>query len=87
MKYYRQQLLQALKPADKVKVYEFDMQKHAATDNDKFDTCLIFSNEAAIHLIGKVNCLNVHTWRLENPCAIIQQQWDMPQPNVSCAIP
>jgi hypothetical protein len=62
------------------------MQKQAATDDDKFETCLIFSNEAMIHLSGKVDCLNVHTWRLENPCAIIQQQWNMPQPTVSCTI-
>jgi hypothetical protein len=62
------------------------VQAQAAMDDDKSATCLIFSNEAMFHLSGKVNCLNMCTWRLENPCATIQQLWDIPKLIVSCAI-
>jgi hypothetical protein len=84
MKCYKQQMLQALQPVDKVKQYEFWVQTQAAVDDDKSATRLIFSDEATFHLSGKVNHLNMHIQRLDNPCTTIQQQWDLPKLYVSC---
>jgi hypothetical protein len=57
MKYYKLQLLQALKPDDKVKQYELGMQMQADMEDDKFATCLIFSDEETFHLSGEVKIL------------------------------
>jgi hypothetical protein len=53
---------------------------------DKFVTCLIFSDEATFHLSRKVNHHNVRIWGTENPHATTEHQQDSPKLNVFCAI-
>jgi hypothetical protein len=60
MKYYKLQLLQTLKPDDRVKQCKFCMQIEADMEDDEFATHLIFSDEAMLHLSRKVNHHNVH---------------------------
>jgi hypothetical protein len=80
------QLLEALKPDEKVKWYEFCIKMQADMEDDEFATRLIFSDEATFHLSGKVNCHNVRTWSTENPHATIEHQRDSLILNVFCAI-
>ncbi|GBN90537.1 hypothetical protein AVEN_54331-1 [Araneus ventricosus] len=47
---------------------------------------LIFSDEAAFHLSGKVNRHNVRVWGTELPHVIVEQERDSPKVNVFCAI-
>lgn len=56
MKPYRIQLLQTLKPEDLIKRFEFCNNMQAAMeDDDGFEDCLVFSDEANFHISGKVN--------------------------------
>jgi hypothetical protein len=79
------QLLQALKPDDKVKWYEFCMQMQADMEND-FATRLIFRDEATFYLSGKVNLHNVRVLGTENSHATVEHQRDSPKLNVFCTI-
>jgi hypothetical protein len=64
---YRLQILQQLKPTDKVKRYDFCCKFLGNPAND--DTImnkLIFSHEATFHLYGRVNRHNLRIWGSEN---------------------
>ena len=43
---------------------------------------IIFSDEANLHLSGKVNRYNVRIWRSENPHATLEAERDSPKLNV-----
>ena len=62
MKPYRLQLVQALKEDDKRKRKEFCVAMLEKLEEDEFDECLIFSDEATFHTNGKVNKHNVRIW-------------------------
>ena len=47
---------------------------------------IIFSDEANLHLSGKVNRYNVRIWRSENPHATLEAERDSPKLNVFCAV-
>jgi hypothetical protein len=74
MKCYKLQLLQALKPDDKVKRYGFCVQMQGDVEDDEFATRLIFSDETVFLLSGKVNLHKVRLWGTEHPYATIQRQ-------------
>ncbi|KAL4104006.1 hypothetical protein QTP88_019319 [Uroleucon formosanum] len=80
------QLLQALKPNDKLKRLEFSIFMQEAMQDENFASRLVFSNEASFHLSGKVNRHNVRIWGTTNPHAIIEHERDSPKLNVFCAI-
>lgn len=86
MKPYRLQLLQALKPNDKLKRLEFSIFMQEAMQDENFASRLVFSDEASFHLSGKVNRHNVRIWGTTNPHAIIEHERDSPKLNVFCAI-
>jgi hypothetical protein len=85
MKCYKLQLLQALKPDDKVKRNEFCTQMQTDME-DEFATRLIFSDEATFHLSGKVNRHNIRVCGTGNLHATTEHQRDSPKLNVFCAI-
>lgn len=83
---YRLQLVQALKPNDKVKRIEFcDDMLHMMEDNG-FLQRIVYSDEATFHVSGKVNRHNVRIWGLQNPHATSQHERDSPKVNVFCAL-
>jgi hypothetical protein len=45
-----------------------------------------FSDEAAVHVSGKVNCHNCCIWRLKNPHAVREHDWDGPELNIWCGL-
>ena len=53
---------------------------------DKFNECLVFSDETTFHTNGKVNRHNVCIWGKENPHATIEHERESPKVNVFCAI-
>ena len=82
----RLQLLQALTHDDKTHRLQFctEMQQHL--EEDGFAKKLIFSDEAAFHLHGKVNRHNVRLWGTENPHAATEHIRGSPKLNVFSVI-
>lgn len=85
MKPYKLQLLQALKPTDKLKRLEFSIFMQEAMQDENFASRLVFSDEATFHVNGKVNRHNVRIWGTNNPYTIIEHERDSPKVNVFCA--
>lgn len=83
---YRLQLVQALKPNDKVKRIEFCDVMLQMMEDDGFLQRIVYSDEATFHLSGKVNRHNVRIWGLQNPHATLQHERDSPKVNVFCAL-
>jgi hypothetical protein len=46
----------------------------------------LISDEATVHISGKVKGHNVHIWGTEQPHAQIKHQCDSPKVNVFCAV-
>lgn len=87
MKPYRIQLLQTLKPEDLIKRFEFCNNMQAAMeDDDGFEDCLVFSDEANFHISGKVNRHNVRIWGTQQPYVTVQHERDSAKVNVFAAI-
>lgn len=86
LKPYKLQLLQALRPDDHNKRFEFSTAILQDMEEDTFAERLIFSDESTFHISGKVNRHNVRIWASENPRDVIQHERDSPKVNVFCAI-
>jgi len=74
--------VQALTPADKVKRRDFCEEMQLKMEEKDF----IFSDEATLHISGKVNGHNVHIWGTEQPHAQTELKHDSPKVNVFCAV-
>jgi hypothetical protein len=55
-------------------------------EDDKFLPRVIFSDEATLHLSGKVNRHNVRIWGLQNPHTTLEHERDSPKVIMFCAI-
>ena len=55
-------------------------------EEDGFDDCLVFSDEATFHVTGKVNKHNTRIWGTKHPYAIQEHVRDSPKMNVFFAI-
>ena len=64
---YKLHLLQHLKDTDKPDGEDFCTQMQAMLEEDGFDDRLVFSDEATVHLTGKVNKHNTRIWGTEHP--------------------
>lgn len=54
-------------------------------EDEAFDDQLVFSNEAAFHVIGKVNKHNIHIQDTENPHVILEYAQNFPKIYMLCA--
>jgi hypothetical protein len=87
MRPYKLHLLQALKPHDKISRYDYFCKTQEMCDSDKnLMDRLVFSDEATLHLSGKVNRHNIRIWRSEDPHETVQHERDSPKVNVFCAM-
>ena len=64
-------------------VVTFALQCKGLKD-DGFDNRLVFSDEAAFHVNGKVDKHNTRIWGTVNPHEILEHQQDSPKANVFC---
>ena len=85
-KSYEMRLVQALTPADKEKRRGFCEEIQLKVEENDFVEKLIFCDEAAFHISGKVNVHNVHIWGTEQPHAQIEHQRDSPKVIVFSAV-
>ena len=86
MKPYKLQLVQAITADDKRKCKQFCVDMQKKFKEDKFNECLVFSDEATFHMNGKVNRRNVCIWAKENLYATIEHERDSPKVYMFCAI-
>jgi hypothetical protein len=66
VKGYQLQLLQALNPQDHSLCFQFRMDFQQLPEEDGFAEKLVFSDETAFHVYGKVSHHNVCIWDMEN---------------------
>lgn len=84
---YKLQILQALKPDDKLRRYEFACEMIERIDqNPDFLSGVMFSDEATFHVSGTVNTHNVRIWGSQNPHTIREKVRDSPKVNVWCGL-
>ena len=84
---YKLPLLQHLKDTDKSAREYFCTQMQVMLEEDRFDNCLVLSDEATFHETGKVNKHNTRIWGTEHPHAIQEHVRDSPiKVNVFCAV-
>jgi hypothetical protein len=69
---YWLQLLQALNPQVQNLRFQFCMDFQQWLEEDGFAEKLLFSDEATVHVCGKVNRHKVRTWGTENPHATVE---------------
>jgi hypothetical protein len=84
---YRSQILQQLKPTDKVRRYDFCCNFLGKLAND--DTIvnkLVFGDKATFHLSGRVNRNNQRIWGSENPHESFERVRDSPKVIVFAAM-
>ncbi|PNF28274.1 hypothetical protein B7P43_G06511 [Cryptotermes secundus] len=86
LKPYKLQLLQAVKPQDKVARTHLAEDIQEKMEDDGFVERLVFIDEATFYLIGIVNRHNVRIWGTQNPHAQIEHERDSPKINVFCAV-
>jgi hypothetical protein len=84
---YKFQLLQELKPNDRLHRRDFctDMLNHFEDDNLFLDKS-VFSDEATFHFSGKVNRHNLIIWGSQNPHQVVEHVRDSPKLDVFCAV-
>ena len=82
---YKVRLVQALKPADKVKRRDFCEKMQLKMEENDFVERFI-CDEATFHISGKVNVHDVRIWGTEQPHAQIEHQHDSPKVNVFRAV-
>jgi hypothetical protein len=75
-----------LKANNKVVRHNFCCDFQAMLDEDDFIGKLVFSDEATVHIDGKVNCHNCRIWGTENPHVMVEQEHNSPKVNMFCAI-
>ena len=79
---YRLQLVQQLKDTDKPARHEFCIDMLGKLEDDGFVDRLNFSDEATLHICGKVNKHNTCIWGTENPHVTLEHARDSPKVNV-----
>ena len=82
---YKLQLVQQLKDTDKPARRDFCIAMQQKMEDDGFDDRLVFSDEAAFHVNGKVNKHNTRIWGTEIPHELLEHQRDSPKVTVFCA--
>ena len=80
------QLVQQLKDADKPARRDSCIAIQEKLEEDGFDDRLVFSDEPAFHVNGKVNKHNTGIWDAENPHEILEHQRDSPKVTMFCAM-
>ena len=75
-----------MKDIDKPAHKDFCTQMQTMLEEDRFDDCLVFSDEATFHLTGKVNKHNTCIWGTEHPHSMLEHVQDSPKVNVFCTI-
>lgn len=84
---YKIQLVHHIKPADKLKRYDFAVSMlDKIDDNNGFLKSVIFSDEASFHVNGHVNRHNCRIWGSEPPHEFVEYERDTPKVNVWCAL-
>ena len=84
---YKVQLLQALKPEDKLRRKEFAVMMLDRLDSDPwFLKRVCFSDKSTFHVSGLLNRRNLRIWGSENPHNIYELGRDSPKVNVWCGI-
>lgn len=78
--------MQALNHENNAHHLHFSTEMGQHLEEDSFTENLIFSDEAMLHLYGKVNRHNMRTWGTENLHAAFEQMRDSLKLNVLCAI-
>jgi hypothetical protein len=78
-------LVQALTPADKVKMRDSCAEMPLKTEENDFVQRII-CDEATFHISGRVKRHNVRIWGTEQPHAQIEHQRYCPKVNVFCAV-
>jgi hypothetical protein len=84
---YKVQVVQALKPDDKLRRFQFakDILPNVEAD-ENYLRRWIFSDEATFYLSRRVKRYNCRIWRSENPHAIREIETDSANANVWCAL-
>ena len=84
---YKVQILQQLKPNDKLRCKEFAMEILYRIDtNPNFLDNVLFSDEATFHMSEVVSRHNVWIWGSENPHVYREHILDSPKLNVWCGL-
>ena len=83
MKPYKLQLVQAITADDNRKRKQFCVNMQEKLEEDEFNECLVFSDEATFHTNGKANRHNVRICGEENPHATIEHQRDSNKESLS----
>ena len=84
---YKMQLVQALKPEDKLRQKEFAVTMLDRLDSDpQFLKRVCFCDESKFHVSGLLNRHNLKIWGSENPHDTRGLEWDFLKPNVWCGI-
>ena len=84
---YKVQLLQALKPKDKLQRKEIAVTMLDRLDSDPgFLKRACFSDESTLHISGLLNRHNLRIWGLENPHDTCELKRDSPKLNMWCGI-
>ena len=83
---YKLQVIQAITAADKQKCKQLCVDMQEKLEEDQFNKCLVFSDEATFHTNGQVNRHNVRNWGKKNPHATIEHERNSPKVNVFCVI-
>lgn len=84
---YKIQLLHHIKPADKIKRFDFAVSMlDKIEENNNFLKTVIFTDEATFHVNGTVNRHNCRIWGSEQPHEFIQYERDTPKVNVWCGL-
>ncbi|PSN48403.1 hypothetical protein C0J52_18524 [Blattella germanica] len=74
-------------PNDKLERKRFaETMLDKVDDDDSLLTRVCFSDEATVHVSGKVNKHNCRIWGFKNPRDVIEHQRDSPKLNVWCRI-
>ena len=80
---YKLHLLQHLKDTDKLAREDFCTEMQVMLEEDRFDDHVVFSDEATVHVTGKVSKHNTRIWGTD---AILEHVQDSSKENVLCTI-
>jgi hypothetical protein len=84
---YKLQLLHAIRPGDNRRRYDFALDiLNEIDNNEQFLHCVMFSDEAACHVLGHVHRHNVRIWSNKRPHDFIEHKQDRPKVNVWCTL-
>jgi hypothetical protein len=79
-------MVQAMSPNDKIVRHQFCVEMQTDMEDEDFVGRLVFTDEATLHVNGKVNRHNLRIWGTENHHSTSKHVRDSPKMNVFCAI-